>query len=161
MFKLPSWSRSQMQQKMNPAEDDPSDYLWLQNYGSFFDDQPHKPWYTESLPINRMFAWYKASLKAPLGLEPVVVDLQGLGKGHAYVNGQSIGRYWPSFLADEDGYSINFTCDYRGPYNNNKCLTNCGQPSQRPELRVFPCFQELPDKGLGVDVFGHCYFLLR
>ncbi|KAJ4970183.1 hypothetical protein NE237_003282 [Protea cynaroides] len=165
MFKLPSWSRSQMQQKMNPVEDDLSDYLWymtnvnldtqdpifgqnmtlrvnttgqvlhafvngkhvgsqwdqtggahfmfeqkvnfkagenlivllsatvgLQNYGSFFDDQPHKPWYTESLPINRMFTWYKASFKAPLGLEPVVVDLQGLGKGHAYVNGQSIGN---------------------------------------------------------------------
>ncbi|KAJ4979222.1 hypothetical protein NE237_010002 [Protea cynaroides] len=50
----------------------------LQNYGSFFDDQPQKPWYIESLPINRMFTWYKANFKAPLGLEPVVVDLQGL-----------------------------------------------------------------------------------
>ncbi|KAJ4955330.1 hypothetical protein NE237_012113 [Protea cynaroides] len=116
---------------------DLSSYKWTYKVGlhgeerHLFDDQPHKPWYTENLPINRMFTWYKASFKAPLGLEPVVVDLQGLGKGHAYVNGQSIGRYWPSFLADKDGCSINSTCDYRGPYNNNKCLTNCGQPSQR------------------------------
>jgi hypothetical protein len=45
-----------------------------------------------------------------------VVDLTGLGKGHAWVNGQSIGRYWLSYLANEDGCSP--TCDYRGTYYN-------------------------------------------
>ena len=53
----------------------------------------------------------------------------GLGKGHAWVNGHSIGRYWPSYLASEDGCSSE--CDYRGSYSNSKCLTNCGKPSQR------------------------------
>lgn len=66
---------------------------------------------------------------APLGRDPVVVDLQGMGKGHAWVNGHSIGRFWPSFLATEDGCSD--TCDYRGEYKAEKCLTNCGNPSQR------------------------------
>ncbi|KAL6965805.1 Beta-galactosidase 7 [Sarracenia purpurea var. burkii] len=68
--------------------------------------------------------WYKTTFKAPLGTDPVVIDLQGMGKGLAWVNGQSIGRYWPSYLADEDGCSTD-ACDYRGSYDNNKCVTNC------------------------------------
>ncbi|KAK9102398.1 hypothetical protein Sjap_019652 [Stephania japonica] len=86
-------------------------------------------WQEQNLPINRLFTWYKTNFQAPLGKEPVVVDLQGLGKGHAWVNGRSIGRYWPSFNAQEDGCTT--TCDYRGPYGSDKCLTNCGKPSQR------------------------------
>ncbi|XP_043690636.1 beta-galactosidase 15 [Telopea speciosissima] len=114
-----------------------SSYKWTYKVGlngeerQLYDVQSHKKWYTEDLPINRMMTWYKTSFKAPLGTEPVVVDLQGLGKGHAWVNGQSIGRYWPSFLADEDGCSIDSQCDYRGPYSDSKCVTNCGKPSQR------------------------------
>lgn len=72
----------------------------------------------------------QATFKAPLGNDPVVVDLQGLGKGLAWVNGQSIGRYWPSYLAEEDGCSTD-PCDYRGPYSDKKCNSNCGQPTQR------------------------------
>ncbi|KAK9937828.1 hypothetical protein M0R45_014596 [Rubus argutus] len=86
-------------------------------------------WPTEKLPTNRMFVWYKTIFKAPLGTDPVVVDLRGLGKGHAWVNGQSIGRYWTSYNADENGCTA--TCDYRGTYSDKKCLTNCGKPSQR------------------------------
>ncbi|WZZ04037.1 hypothetical protein YC2023_089958 [Brassica napus] len=36
-----------------------------------------------------------ATFKSPLGNDPVVVDLMGLGKGTAWVNGNNIGRYWP------------------------------------------------------------------
>ncbi|KAL5549989.1 hypothetical protein UlMin_000165 [Ulmus minor] len=54
----------------------------------------------------------------PLGDNPVVVDLMGLGKGHAWINGQSIGRYWPNYAAAETGCS--YECDYRGAYSNNK-----------------------------------------
>ncbi|XP_062166454.1 beta-galactosidase 15-like [Alnus glutinosa] len=86
-------------------------------------------WFGNNLPTNKMFVWYKTTFKAPIGSDPVVVDLMGLGKGHAWVNGQSIGRYWLSYLANEDGCSP--TCDYRGTYSNSKCLTNCGKPSQR------------------------------
>lgn len=70
----------------------------------------------------------QTTFKAPLGTDAVVVDLQGLGKGEAWVNGQSLGRYWPSSIA-EDG--CNATCDYRGPYTNTKCVRNCGNPTQR------------------------------
>lgn len=58
------------------------------------------------------------------------LDLEGLGKGHAWVNGKSIGRYWPSNIA----HDINCTrkaCDYRGEYDNTKCVRNCGIPTQK------------------------------
>ncbi|KAF3439717.1 hypothetical protein FNV43_RR17995 [Rhamnella rubrinervis] len=86
-------------------------------------------WVAKELPINRMMTWYKTTFKAPLGTDPVAVDLQGLGKGFAWVNGNNIGRYWPSFNA-EDGCSTD-ACDYRGPYDDSKCVTNCGHPTQR------------------------------
>ncbi|KAF6159859.1 hypothetical protein GIB67_032943 [Kingdonia uniflora] len=86
-------------------------------------------WHASYLPIQRMMTWYKTTFKAPLGKDPVVVDLQGLGKGNAWVNGRSIGRYWPSYLADDAG--CNATCDYRGAYTDSKCVSNCGGPSQR------------------------------
>ncbi|KAB2623580.1 beta-galactosidase 15-like [Pyrus ussuriensis x Pyrus communis] len=85
-------------------------------------------WNTRDIPNERMFTWYKTTFKAPLGTDPVV-DLMGLGKGHAWVNGKSIGRYWPSYSSDELGCSP--TCNYRGAYTDKKCLTNCGLPSQR------------------------------
>ncbi|KAK2968739.1 hypothetical protein RJ640_020375 [Escallonia rubra] len=96
----------------------------------FRDDAPgHHNWLSENLPINRSFVWYKTTFKSPSGQDPVVLDLLGLGKGAAWVNGHHIGRYWPSYLAPEDGCSS--TCDYRGKYNPNKCLSNCGKSSQR------------------------------
>ncbi|KAK5777378.1 hypothetical protein PVK06_045345 [Gossypium arboreum] len=73
--------------------------------------------------------WYKTEFKAPPGTDPVVVDLQGMGKGHAWINGNSIGRFWPARITDSNGYGTE--CDYRGKYNERKCLSNCGNPSQR------------------------------
>ncbi|KAJ1407398.1 Galactose-binding-like domain superfamily [Sesbania bispinosa] len=57
------------------------------------------------------------------------LDLEGLGKGHAWVNGQSIGRYWPPMVADANG--CNDTCDYRGNYGPERCVSGCREPSQR------------------------------
>ncbi|XP_023516730.1 beta-galactosidase-like [Cucurbita pepo subsp. pepo] len=79
--------------------------------------------------VGRRMTWYKTSFKTPPGVDPVVLDLQGMGKGQGWVNGQSIGRFWPSFIAGND--SCSETCDYRGAYNPSKCLQNCGSPSQR------------------------------
>ncbi|KAK7405319.1 hypothetical protein VNO78_06537 [Psophocarpus tetragonolobus] len=90
-------------------------------------------WYTKSLtkslPIRKAFVWYKTMFNTPKGNDPIVVDLRGLGKGTAWVNGNNIGRYWTSYLADENGCSS--TCDYRGTYDSNKCITKCGRHSQR------------------------------
>ncbi|CAH1432299.1 unnamed protein product [Lactuca virosa] len=87
-------------------------------------------WRVDDLPISQKMIWYKTTFKAPLGNEPVSLDLEGLGKGVAWVNGNNIGRYWPSYIAQETGCS-NEACDYRGPYNNTKCVTNCGKPTQK------------------------------
>ncbi|KAL5576087.1 hypothetical protein UlMin_017786 [Ulmus minor] len=83
----------------------------------------------EVLPTGRRMIWYKAAFQAPPGSDPVVVDLQGMGKGHAWVNGHSIGRFWSSNIANPNG--CGGECDYRGVYKPEKCVTNCGNPSQR------------------------------
>ncbi|KAJ9183728.1 hypothetical protein P3X46_007540 [Hevea brasiliensis] len=102
----------------------------LENKLYSLDSPQASKWQEHDLPTNRMMTWYKTTFKAPLGKDPVVLDMDGMGKGVAWVNGHSIGRYWPSFVAEEDGCSIE-ACDYRGPYDNNKCVTNCGKPTQR------------------------------
>lgn len=77
------------------------------------------------------FGWFyliQTTFEVPDGNDSLVLDLQGMGKGHAWVNGQSIGRYWPSFLAADSGCE---PCDYRQKYDSDKCRTECGMPSQR------------------------------
>nr|GMD74502.1 beta-galactosidase 9 [Ipomoea batatas] len=73
-----------------------------------------------------IFSWYKTYFDAPVGTDPVAIDLSGMGKGQVWVNGQHIGRYW-SLKAPEDGCN---TCDYRGAFDADKCVTNCGQLTQ-------------------------------
>ncbi|XP_038709299.1 beta-galactosidase 16-like [Tripterygium wilfordii] len=41
--------------------------------------------------------WYKSLFDAPAGDDPIALDLGSMGKGEAFVNGESIGRYWVSF----------------------------------------------------------------
>lgn len=114
---------------------DISSNLWSYKVGldgenkKLYDPKSQYSWSGEGLPLNRPLTWYKTTFQAPLGKDPLVVDLLGLGKGHAWVNGHSIGRYWPSFQAKGDGCTD--TCDYRGAYNSDKCLTNCGGITQR------------------------------
>ncbi|KAG1335411.1 Beta-galactosidase [Cocos nucifera] len=71
--------------------------------------------------------WYKTFFNAPSGNEPLALDMRSMGKGQIWINGESIGRYWPSYKA----YGSCGACDYRGTYNEKKCQTNCGEPSQR------------------------------
>ncbi|XP_065047483.1 beta-galactosidase-like [Musa acuminata AAA Group] len=71
--------------------------------------------------------WYKAFFNAPAGNEPLALDMSSMGKGQIWINGQSIGRYWPAYKA----YGSCDWCDYRGTYNEKKCQTNCGEPSQK------------------------------
>ncbi|WVZ70218.1 hypothetical protein U9M48_018899 [Paspalum notatum var. saurae] len=99
-------------------------------------DKPGYKWrgHNGSIPVNRPFTWYKATFSAPAGEEAVAVDLLGLNKGAAWVNGNSLGRYWPSYTAaDMDG--CHAACDYRGKFKAEgdgvRCLTGCGEPSQR------------------------------
>ncbi|KAF3450937.1 hypothetical protein FNV43_RR07026 [Rhamnella rubrinervis] len=97
----------------------------------FYDpDSRNTKWRTsDEIPTGRRMTWYKASFKPIDGNDPVVLDLQGMGKGQAWVNGHSIGRFWPSYIANENG--CGGSCDYRGEYKAEKCVTNCGNPTQR------------------------------
>eukprot|EP00249_Psilotum_nudum_P004334 c17855_g1_i1 orf=2253-3881(+) len=81
------------------------------------------------IPRNRPMTWYKTTFNAPDGNDPVSLDLNSMGKGQAWVNGEGIGRYWPANYSPQSGCSN--TCDYRGQYSPSKCASNCGEPSQR------------------------------
>ncbi|KAL0369676.1 UNVERIFIED_CONTAM: Beta-galactosidase 8 [Sesamum angustifolium] len=87
-------------------------------------------WTTEpNLPKNQPLVWYKTTFDAPSGSSPLALDFTGLGKGQAWINGQSIGRYWPTNVAGNSGCTG--SCNYRGSYSSSKCLKNCGKPSQQ------------------------------
>ncbi|KAJ8761476.1 hypothetical protein K2173_001609 [Erythroxylum novogranatense] len=80
------------------------------------------------LPVNKSLIWYKTAFLVPEGKGPLALNLTSMGKGEAWVNGQSIGRYWPAYLSPSKG--CNDTCNYRGTYNAFKCQRKCGQPAQ-------------------------------
>ncbi|KAL6199950.1 hypothetical protein ACLB2K_029732 [Fragaria x ananassa] len=81
-----------------------------------------------TLPKNQPLMWYKTQFDSPGGSNPVAIDFTGMGKGEAWVNGQSIGRYWPTNVAPKTGCT---DCNYRGAYSADKCRKNCGMPSQK------------------------------
>ncbi|XP_071908360.1 beta-galactosidase 15-like [Coffea arabica] len=123
----------------NHEEKDLSKNTWAYKVGMGGIDQkqlylnlPHQSWHSsqKSLPINRMFVWYKTTFGTPSGLDPVVLNLQDLGKGTAWVNGHNIGRYWPSnFAAGQQGCQA---CDYRGQYQpSQQCRRGCGNSTQQ------------------------------
>ncbi|KAJ4824418.1 hypothetical protein Tsubulata_033284 [Turnera subulata] len=92
-------------------------------------NSPHARWQVNRRPSNKELVWYKTTFPTPLGTDPVVVDLRGLGKGAAWVNGNHIGRYWPAVISPEDKCSIE--CRYAQTYKAQTCYTNCGKPTQR------------------------------
>uniref|UniRef100_A0A1J3EAL3 Beta-galactosidase n=1 Tax=Noccaea caerulescens TaxID=107243 RepID=A0A1J3EAL3_NOCCA len=47
---------------------------------------------------NRPLAWYKTMFDGPEENGPVGLNMTSMGKGEMWVNGESIGRYWVSFL---------------------------------------------------------------
>nr|XP_010910537.1 LOW QUALITY PROTEIN: beta-galactosidase 6-like [Elaeis guineensis] len=81
-----------------------------------------------TLPKGRPLIWYKTNFDAPEGNDAIGIDFTGMGKGEAWVNGQSIGRYWPTYISSPNGCTT--SCNYKGSYSSDKCLKNCGKPSQ-------------------------------
>ncbi|KAI8571062.1 hypothetical protein RHMOL_Rhmol01G0087900 [Rhododendron molle] len=82
-----------------------------------------------TLPKEQPFIWYKTTFDTPSGTIPVALDFTGMGKGEALVNWQSIGRYWPTYIAPSSGCTD--SCNYKGSYSSNKCLKNYGKPYQQ------------------------------
>ncbi|XP_059431850.1 beta-galactosidase-like isoform X1 [Corylus avellana] len=85
-------------------------------------------WVKGSLVARKQpLTWYKATFSAPGGNEPLALDMNSMGKGQIWINGQSIGRHWPAYIA-RGGCG---DCSYAGTYTDKKCRTNCGEASQR------------------------------
>ncbi|KAJ4967560.1 hypothetical protein NE237_019409 [Protea cynaroides] len=96
-----------IQSKDKADSQDFTDYSWGYNVGLlgeqlqiYNDEGSNKVQWsnignsTQPLPLT----WYKTTFNAPSGDDPLVLNLGTMGKGEAWVNGQSIGRYWSSFL---------------------------------------------------------------
>ncbi|XP_027168582.1 beta-galactosidase [Coffea eugenioides] len=71
--------------------------------------------------------WYKTTFSAPSGNEPLALDMSAMSKGQVWINGQSIGRYYPAYKASGNCGA----CSYAGSFNEKKCLSNCGEASQK------------------------------
>ncbi|KAI3873532.1 hypothetical protein MKX03_009442 [Papaver bracteatum] len=55
-------------------------------------------WSSFTSSTNQPLTWYKTTFDAPTqDDDPVVLNLHSMGKGEAWINGESIGRYWVSF----------------------------------------------------------------
>ncbi|KAH0984966.1 hypothetical protein GBA52_012143 [Prunus armeniaca] len=91
--------------------------------GSSSVEWVQKPYLAKKPPLT----WYKATFDAPSGNDPLALDMVSMGKGQIWINGRSIGRHWPAYTA----HGACHDCYYAGTYNENKCLTKCGEPSQR------------------------------
>lgn len=78
------------------------------------------PW-DEEHTSGQPLSWYRCTFPKPQGDGPFVVDLAGMNKGLAWLNGHCIGRYW---MAPAEGN--------RGPYLNGWLdHSRAGQPVQR------------------------------
>ncbi|KAI7745863.1 hypothetical protein M8C21_007284, partial [Ambrosia artemisiifolia] len=59
--------------------------------------------------------WYKTTFDTPEGNNPIALNLGSMGKGEAWINGQSIGRYWVSFKTASGSPSQTCICEYNVP----------------------------------------------
>ncbi|KAK3436282.1 hypothetical protein EUGRSUZ_C00898 [Eucalyptus grandis] len=111
-----------------------------------------------SVVLKLPLTWYKTTFDAPEGDDPLALDMSSMGKGQIWINGQSIGRHWPSYVA---GGSCG-ECNYAGIFVENKCRTNCGQPSQRwyhiprswlnPTANLLVVFEEWGGEPAGISL---------
>jgi hypothetical protein len=82
---------------------------------------------------NIPFVWYRLNLSVSLDSDPTGVfalDMNSMGKGAVWVNGNHIGRYYlkiavPSHTGECD------PCNYAGKYDPGYCRSGCNEPSQR------------------------------
>lgn len=52
-----------------------------------------------NLFLSDMLTW-QTTFDTPEGNDPIALNLDSMGKGEAWINGQSIGRYWVSIKTD-------------------------------------------------------------
>ncbi|XP_047979427.1 beta-galactosidase 16-like [Salvia hispanica] len=64
----------------------------------YTEDGSRKAKWNKFCSSSRPLKWYKSKFDAPKGNDPVALNLGSMGKGQVWINGESIGRYWISFL---------------------------------------------------------------
>ena len=69
---------------------------------------------------------FQANFDAPEGVEPLALDMNSMGKGQIWINGQLIGRYWTNYAKGNCN-----SCKYAGTYRPKNCQSGCGSPTQR------------------------------
>ncbi|GLT48990.1 hypothetical protein SLA2020_225770 [Shorea laevis] len=88
---------------------DLTNYTWGYQVGLFgeklqiYEEQNvgNVEWTNIDLSTKQPLTWYKTVFDAPIGDDPVALNMSKMGKGEAWVNGHSIGRYWVSFLTSK------------------------------------------------------------
>ncbi|KAK4401395.1 Beta-galactosidase 13 [Sesamum angolense] len=65
----------------------------------YTEEGSKKAQWTEFNGTPTPLTWYKAYFDAPEGDNPVALRMTSMAKGMVWINGQSIGRYWVSYLS--------------------------------------------------------------
>ena len=77
--------------------------------------------------INQSMTWFQAKfdldhlIKEDTNANPILLDAQGLNRGHAFINGNDLGLYW----------LIQGVCPKTPPCCCRQAQTNCLKPTQR------------------------------
>ncbi|KAG1328083.1 Beta-galactosidase 7 [Cocos nucifera] len=95
-------------------------------------------WRTVGSSIDKPLTWYKTTFNAPLGTNPVALDLSSMGKGEVWINGESIGRYWVSFTSPNGQPS--------------QTLYHVPQSFLKPFGNLLVLFEEMGGDPLGITV---------
>ncbi|PPD86104.1 hypothetical protein GOBAR_DD16936 [Gossypium barbadense] len=102
---------SLMIKKLNKAEDEPSSLKWM-----------WRPELIESTSVQG---------RGDVSVNKIVDQKDMANDASDYLwYMTSLGRYWPSYIADKQLCKTE-TCDYRGRYSDSKCVSKCGEPTQR------------------------------
>ncbi|KAF3512793.1 hypothetical protein F2Q69_00001115 [Brassica cretica] len=119
---------------VNSGTWDMSKWKWSYKIGvkgeamSLHTDSSSVSWNQGSYVVKKQpLTWYKSTFSAPGGNEPLALDMNTMGKGHVWINGRNIGRHWPAYKAQGNCRR----CNYAGTFDAKKCLSNCGEASQR------------------------------
>ncbi|XP_057795716.1 beta-galactosidase 16-like [Salvia miltiorrhiza] len=91
-------------EKVRIGETDLSNHPWGYQVGlkgekmQLYTEEGSRKAKWRKLSLASRLKWYKSKFDAPKGNDPVALNLASMGKGEAWINGESIGRYWISFL---------------------------------------------------------------
>ncbi|KAF1873505.1 hypothetical protein Lal_00027543 [Lupinus albus] len=120
-------------------------------------------WMQTALVVQKLqpLTWHKTYFNAPEGYEPLALDMEGMGKGQIWINGQSIGRYWIASATDLQSARMvvanqprdgkDFGQNTRSQFHNGKKVEDGKEANQyhvprswlKPDHNLLVVFEEL------------------